>query len=407
MLRDIELNLGTMDAIVIPIAFALMLLLTRSLRLLVLPVVGMLLSLVFTFCSAALLTYAVPVMSYIPSLLMSLVLATAFDYCLFLCVRLREELLADVDRVRPWGEHVGTVLGTSGHTIVVSGLILCGTFLTMLALPLTFVRGMGLCAALSVVAALAVNLIVLPTLLLTFESFFLPCVAPTVCCGRDKNAAPLSDEEEREGSWFLRLGYFNTGSVARVLIAVACLALVGGLAHFAATYTQSDSLAQDLPRGSPVATAYAAFSQTFGAGAIYPTQLLLVAGPEVGHRIDRRLFFEAARAAVDNMSAATGGSAGEWSGVVISPLFPADAWFEAYLSCQRFPESAFCRAVQWAQSQLVNASFAATLIVHQGRSDPLAPSGRLWLQQVREQRSHLCFVIVVSAFFLLTCLSPP
>lgn len=389
MLHDIEMNLGVMDAIVIPIAFALMLLLTQSLRLLIMPIVGMLLSLCFTFCAAALLTYAVPVMSYIPSLLMSLVLAMSFDYSLFLAVRLREELLADGSRARPWAAHVATVVGTSGHTIVVSGLILCATFLTMLALPLTFVRVTGLCAALAIVAALAVNLVVLPALLLTLERFFAPCVDPAPCCrGKEEPPAPeglSAAEAEQEGSWFLRLGFLNTGRVARVLIVLGCLALVGGLAFFAATYTQSDSLAQDLPRGSPVSQAYDAFSATFGAGAIYPTQLLLVAGPAVGGRVDSPLFFEAARAAVGNMSAATGGRLADWSGVVVSPLFPAAAWFAAFSRCQSPPDAdtPFCRAVLWAQSQLVNASFAATLIVFQGRADPLAPAGRLWLQQVR------------------------
>ncbi len=377
---------------VIPISFCLMLLLTRSLRLLVLPAVGMLLSLCLTFGCAALLTYAVSVMSYIPSLLMSLVLAMSFDYSLFLSVRLREELLGDPLRERSWDEHVATVLATSGHTIAVSGLILCGTFLTMLALPLTFVRVTGLCAALAIVFALAVNLILLPTLLLTLRRFFAPCADPAPCCAsKQQHQQPQSAEEvaadELEQSWFLRLGYFNTGRAARLLIVVACLLLVGGLAYFAATYTQSDSLGQDLPRGAPITVAYDAFVASFGAGAIYPTQLLLIAGPAAEGRVDSRVFFEAAAAAVANMSAATGGARQDWSGVVVSPseLFSADGWFAMFEQCHSplNQHLAMCRAVLFGESQLVNASRAATLLVFRGAADPLAPGGSLWLQQTR------------------------
>jgi hypothetical protein len=55
MLHDIELNLGEMDAIVIPISFLLCLLLTRSFRLLLLSAVSMIVSLAFTFAVTAVL----------------------------------------------------------------------------------------------------------------------------------------------------------------------------------------------------------------------------------------------------------------------------------------------------------------------------------------------------------------
>ena len=93
MLHDIELNLGTMDAIVIPIALILFCLMVRSLRLLILPILAMVLSLALSFATATVATYFTAVMSYLPSLLMSLIIAMSFDYSLFLGLRFREELL--------------------------------------------------------------------------------------------------------------------------------------------------------------------------------------------------------------------------------------------------------------------------------------------------------------------------
>lgn len=180
MIQDVESDLGFMDAIVIPISFSLCLVLTFSLRLLILPAVGMLLSLAFSFCSVALIALATPIMSYIPSLLMSVTLSMSFDYSLFLSHRLREELLKHPER--EWEQHISKVLSTAGHTIVVSGGILCCTFLMMCFLPLEFVRNTGLCASLAIVFALAVNLLVIPTLLLTFPIFFAKCVEPNACC---------------------------------------------------------------------------------------------------------------------------------------------------------------------------------------------------------------------------------
>ena len=113
MLSDIELDLGLMvriirfslliilnsfstlfkDGIVIPLAFLIFLLMVKSVRLLLIPILSMILSLSFTFGSTAVLTYFVPVMSFIPSLLMSLTIALSFDYSLFIAVRMREELI--------------------------------------------------------------------------------------------------------------------------------------------------------------------------------------------------------------------------------------------------------------------------------------------------------------------------
>jgi uncharacterized membrane protein YdfJ with MMPL/SSD domain len=62
--------------------------------------------------------------SFVPSMMMSLMIALGIDYSLFLLSRFREELLA--------GEHpqraVANMLATSGHTIVVSGVTLIGCF---------------------------------------------------------------------------------------------------------------------------------------------------------------------------------------------------------------------------------------------------------------------------------------
>jgi predicted RND superfamily exporter protein len=50
-------------------------------------------SLSVSFAAVTIMTYFTPVMSYLPSLLMSVIIAMSFDYSLFLLLRYREELL--------------------------------------------------------------------------------------------------------------------------------------------------------------------------------------------------------------------------------------------------------------------------------------------------------------------------
>jgi uncharacterized membrane protein YdfJ with MMPL/SSD domain len=306
MLHDIEIDLGEMDAIVLPISFLLFLLMVKSIRLLCLPIVGVMFSLCFTFAGSTIISYFLPVMSFIPSLLMSLCSALSFDYSLFLGIRLREELLRKKVEKDEFVQVVAAVFSTSGHTIFISGVILMLTFLTMVFFPVKFIVVTGICAALSIFFNLCVNLVLViyyyyyyyfiyvyryiinffslsyqvPSVLLCFPNFFMGCVEPFSICGKrfTYGTRPVEEEQDednmRDSNWY-RLGFLNTRLAFSLLFIFVCIAIVAPLSYFAITYTASDSLLQDLPRGAAVTESYSRFSESFGPGFVYPTQLLV------------------------------------------------------------------------------------------------------------------------------------
>jgi RND superfamily putative drug exporter len=392
MIHDIELNLGSIDAIVVPLAFAIFLLMVKSVRLLLVPIVGMLLSLAFSFASGTILSYFMPVMSYLPSLLMSITIAMSFDYGLFLSLRFREELMAnrDVDSVRV----VATVMNTAGHTILVSGVILCITFITMAAFPLTFVRVTGICAALSILLSVAVHLLCIPSLLLAFPTFFSKCVEPASCCGRtimfgarpvydalSADGADKDDEAMRDSNWY-RLGWLNSRMGYGLLFVLLCVAVAAPLSYVGATYTQSDSLLQDLPRSAQITQGYKNFSAAFGPGHVYPTQLLLVSNDSLLSANGFALCNEL----VARISNATGDPPASWSGVCVAPApFPPAAWWQFYESCHRegHASGALCKALLLEETLFVNGTGAALLLTFSSANDPLAPAGRQWLLNAR------------------------
>jgi uncharacterized membrane protein YdfJ with MMPL/SSD domain len=82
-----------MDGIVLPLALALLAILLRSVRLLILPILCIAISALVTFMIMYGITFVFSIVSFAPSLMMSLLIAMSIDYSLFLLSRYREELL--------------------------------------------------------------------------------------------------------------------------------------------------------------------------------------------------------------------------------------------------------------------------------------------------------------------------
>ncbi len=143
LISDVERNLGLVDAISIPLALLLFGAMVKSLRLVLLPIASMVLSLGVSFAAVTVMTYFTAVMSYLPSLLMSVIVAMSFDYALFLLLRFREELLKAPAGSVNVAQHVTVVLRTAGHTVCVSGAILILTFVVLCFLPLSFIAITG------------------------------------------------------------------------------------------------------------------------------------------------------------------------------------------------------------------------------------------------------------------------
>ena len=81
--------MSLMDGIVLPIAFLVMAVVVRSLRLLAIPLICIGLSVLMSFTCVYLLSFGMTILSFVPSFQMSVLLALSIDYSLFLLTRYR------------------------------------------------------------------------------------------------------------------------------------------------------------------------------------------------------------------------------------------------------------------------------------------------------------------------------
>ena len=91
---------------------------------------------------------------------------------------------------------------SAGHTVLVSGLTLMICWLGLCFFPVNLLSSAGLAAAMSIAAAIVVNLSLTPVLLLTFPNFFYhellhdvekTGILAVMCCGGHLSTAEESD----------------------------------------------------------------------------------------------------------------------------------------------------------------------------------------------------------------------
>merc|ERR1719326_1202522 len=89
-----------MDSIALPIAFLVLACILRSFRLLIIPVCVISAAACLSFGLLYLLNFSqiAKVQTFTPALVMSILIAMSFDYSLFICTRIRQELRTAVDR---------------------------------------------------------------------------------------------------------------------------------------------------------------------------------------------------------------------------------------------------------------------------------------------------------------------
>ncbi|KAJ9456507.1 Membrane protein YdfJ [Diplonema papillatum] len=187
LIKSTEANMGTVDAVSIPLALVTLMWILKSARLLIIPLANMGLTAASSFGVMSVLAGFMSVNTIAPSLMMTILVAMSIDYNLFLLTRYRQELLAVPDDVKisPTGSSdlpqwrlcvISTVIDTAGQTITVSALTLGVCFLGLLMFPMSLIQSIGLANALTIVMTLLVNISVTPTLLLIFPAFFEKCV---------------------------------------------------------------------------------------------------------------------------------------------------------------------------------------------------------------------------------------
>lgn len=191
-LMDYDIGEGTAhdmlhtDSLIMPIALAILCMYLKSLRLMLIPIVCVVLTMLGSFgVMLPVASYWWKVASFAPSIMMSLTIAMSIDWNLFLLTRYREEILSG-----RWTRECDAVAATvraSGEVVLASGLTLAITFASLIAFPVDFLSSIGIGSSVTLLVCLLVNLTFAPAMLFVFPRFFadftmprwLKCVLPS------------------------------------------------------------------------------------------------------------------------------------------------------------------------------------------------------------------------------------
>ncbi len=150
----VEVAIGAIGALVV-------LLLVFSSVLAIAPLVVAAVSILATFLALLGLTYLTDI-SYIVQFLVALIgLGVAIDYSLLVAMRWREELANGY----PNEQAIDRSMRTAGHSVLVSGLTVAASLAVLIAIPVPFLRSIGLGAMLIPLLSVAVALTMLPAAL--------------------------------------------------------------------------------------------------------------------------------------------------------------------------------------------------------------------------------------------------
>ncbi|MGX1546561.1 MMPL family transporter [Streptomyces adustus] len=126
-----------------------------------LPIATALVSVGTAYAGIGLLGHAMTVADFAPMLGMLVGLGVGIDYALFIVTRHRRGL----KRGLPVDEAVANAVATTGRAVVFAGATVCIALLGMLILRLSFLNGVAIAAALTVVLTVAASVTLLPALL--------------------------------------------------------------------------------------------------------------------------------------------------------------------------------------------------------------------------------------------------
>src|SRR2546421_1192077 len=236
---------GTLPAVLIPIAIALA-------------------SILNTFTLVWVLTYVTNVSIIVQFLIALVGLGVAIDYALLMIFRFRDELRE--------GEDVETALVETmthaGRSVIVSGSTVAVGLLSMLVLPLPFIRSIGIGGMLIPAGSVIAAITLLPALL--------PLLRTRLHSGR-LLPERLVDTGHPEDGWWGRWGAL----VMRRPLPVAAvgLVIVGTLVYFGLQLNPSEAQAKDFPGTGDAINGRAALADAgISAGVLKPFVVLVENG---------------------------------------------------------------------------------------------------------------------------------
>jgi putative drug exporter of the RND superfamily len=257
----IEFMIGAIGALVI------LLFTFGTLPAIAMPLVIAIASILNTFSLIWLLTYVTDV-SIIVQFLVALVgLGVAIDYALLMIFRFREELRHGADRDLA----IAQTMKHAGRSVIVSGSTVAVGLLSMIILPLPFIRSIGIGGMLIPAVSVLTSITLLPALLYT--------LGPRI------NSLRVMPRRLVEGSDDPEKGFWNRWAhlvVRRPLpVAAAGLAVVAALLYYGLQLNPGDAQAKDLPGGGPGHTGAQVLTDAGITAGVHKPFQIVVEGEDV------------------------------------------------------------------------------------------------------------------------------
>ena len=205
--------------------------------------------------------------TYVTNLIQLIGLGIAIDYSLLVVYRFREELAAGLEKE----EAITRTMQTAGRAVVFSGATVAIGLLLLVAMPLPFMRMMGIAGFLIPVVSILAATTLQPTLLYYYGH------RGTA----RKRLLPGEPTDPEHGFW---------ARLARSIMKRPVAYLAGGVAVLVAAATPVVALALTpgssfgIPRTPPAVRGFDILRQAVGPGAVAPTQVVVDSGRPGGAR---------------------------------------------------------------------------------------------------------------------------
>ena len=263
-------------------------------------------SILNTFTLVWLLTYITNVSIIVEFLIALVGLGVAIDYALLMIFRFREELRHGQDT----GGAITTTMQHAGRSVIISGSTVAVGLLSMVLLPLPFIRSIGIGGMLIPAVSVITSLTLLPAML--------SLLGPRINRVRVMPKRIVEGSDQASGFWWW-WGNFVTKRAA--VTATIGLLIVGLLLVPGLQLNPSEALAKDLPGAGPAIAGRGAARNAGLSAGIYKPFEILVEGPISPSRLDA---IKQRVAATPGVLGATAPAAWRANGAAVIEAIPSD-----------------------------------------------------------------------------------
>jgi putative drug exporter of the RND superfamily len=230
-----------------------------SLLVMLLPLAVAVAALVSGLMTAGLVSHAVSIPSIGPTLATLIGLGVGIDYALFVVTRHRNNIKAGMSPQ----DAAAQALSSSGRAVLFAGTTVCIALLGMLVLNISYVSGLGIAAAITVLFTMAAAITLLPALL--------GFLGMRVLSRRERRRLAATGPELGASGWWARLAAFVQRHPLQLAAAAGIVMVVLAIPVLSLRLGSSD--AGNDPASSTTRQAYDLLDEGFGPGFNGPLQL--------------------------------------------------------------------------------------------------------------------------------------